>query len=79
MAEPLTWVRKDKYYQAADGYWVSAAKVGDTWRFTAWKLPTAAMRIGRIVRGEEGRPGPVCLGHFDTADEARQRCQEDAG
>lgn len=53
------WERVDTYYQQRGDFRVSAARVGDRWRFSAWR------RAGE--RWE-------CLGVFDEADEAKAAC-----
>lgn len=65
----LRFARHDRWHELSDcgRYAVSAAKMGDTFRvpfrFDAWK------------RGADGSKIPQNLGSFDTAEEARERCQ----
>ena len=60
----MTWVRVDRYYQERGDYRVSAAKVRDRWRYSAWRRS-----------GERWE----WLGTFDTSDEAKEACDEDQG
>ena len=60
----MTWTRVDTYHQRADtGYTVCADRVGQRLIYCAW------------TPGSKGTP--ECLGLFETAAEARARCEED--
>lgn len=61
MADRDAWHRPDRYYEQRGDYRVSAARVAEQRRFSAWR--------------REGK-GWAWLGTFDTAGEAKGVCGE---
>lgn len=59
---PDGWERVDRYYEQRGDYRVSAARVGERWRFSAWRR-----------EGERWAWIATC----DTSDEAKAACDED--
>lgn len=49
-----------RYYEQADSYRVSAARIGRRWRFSAWRLDGERWQL---------------IGVYDTAAEARSVCE----
>ena len=49
-----------RYYEQADSYRVSAARIGKRWRFSAWRLTGERWQL---------------IGVYDTAAEARSVCE----
>lgn len=80
-AGAVTWVRVNKYAEAMQTprgtYHVSAGRVIDRWRFTAWPPKPPAPPENSGYRWQDHVHNS--LGCFDDAASAKRCCEEHAG
>ena len=80
----MNWLPASRWHQqAAPGYRVAAARVGEALRYSAFAPALEYDRFRALLRERYARgeavPQPAeCLGYFDDADAARAACAQHA-